>query len=279
MMTNGMIFDIAHGSFVDGPGIRTAVFFKGCNLKCRWCHNPESQSFLPQIMLYKNKCSGCGICKSVCPRSSEDCDLCGTCTQYCSTSAKKLCGKIWSADEVISEIEKDIPFYKSSGGGVTFSGGECMLQVDFLKSLLEKCRERGIHTAVDTAGNVPFEAFEQIITFTDVILYDVKCFTEKLHIEGTGVSNKRILDNLVRLSGCFAGDIIVRIPVIPGFNADTAEISKIAEFLSMINCKSIEFLPYHRLGESKYSALNLETDTYSLPSEEEMARIKKLFDK
>lgn len=179
----------------------------------------------------------------------------------------------------MSEIEKDVQFYESSGGGVTFSGGECMLQVNFLKSLLEKCRDRGIHTAVDTAGNVPFEAFEQIMPYTDTFLYDVKCFTEKLHTEGTGVSNKRILDNLVKLSECFSGDIIVRVPVIPGFNADTAEMSKIAEFLSIINYKSIELLPYHRLGENKYSALNMAADIYSVPSDKEIKETEKLFKK
>ena len=278
-MNKGMIFDIAHGSFVDGPGVRTTVFFKGCNLKCRWCHNPESQSPIPQMMFYKNKCSGCGICKDACPNHSEACDLCGICTKYCSTSARKLCGRMWTVDEVMAEIEKDMPFYESSCGGVTFSGGECMLQADFLKSLLENCCNRGIHTAVDTAGNVPFEAFEQIMPFTDTILYDVKCYTEGLHIEGTGVSNKRILENLQTLSKRFDGDIIIRIPIIPGYNTNESELMKLAEYLKSINCKSIELLPYHRMGESKYSALEMETDIFSVPSAEEMENIEKLFKK
>lgn len=278
-MDEGMIFDIAHGSFVDGPGVRTTVFFKGCNLKCLWCHNPESQSPIPQMMFYKNKCTGCGICKSVCPKPSEACDLCGICAKYCPSSAKKVCGRLWTADEVMTEIEKDKAFYKNSGGGVTFSGGECMLQVDFLKSLLVKCRDIGIHTAVDTAGNVPFEAFEQIMPYTDAFLYDVKCYSEELHKKGTGVSNKRIFENLMALSERFGGDIIVRIPIIPGYNTDTSELTKMADFLRTVKYKSIDLLPYHRLGENKYSAINRKADVYSVPSNQEMEKAEKLFKK
>lgn len=278
-MDEGMIFDIAHGSFVDGPGVRTTVFFKGCNLKCLWCHNPESQGPIPQMMFYKNKCTGCGICKSVCPKPSEACDLCGICAKYCPSSAKKVCGRLWTADEVMAEIEKDKTFYESSDGGVTFSGGECMLQVDFLKSLLEKCKNNGIHTAVDTAGNVPFEAFEQIMPYTDAFLYDVKCYSEELHKKGTGVSNKRIFENLMALSEHFDGDIIVRIPIIPGYNTDASELTKMADFLRTVKYKSIDLLPYHRLGENKYSAINRKADVYSVPSNQEMENIEKLFKK
>jgi len=276
-MEQGMIFDIAHSSFVDGPGVRTTVFFKGCNLKCRWCHNPESQSMSPQMLFYQNKCTGCGTCKAVCPHALTQCDLCGTCSKYCPVSARKVCGQLLLADAVMEEILADEMFYQVSGGGVTFSGGECMLQIPFLKTLLQKCRAAGIQTAVDTAGNVPWEAFEEILPYTDLFLYDVKCFTEDLHKEGTGVSNKRILSNLEKLSKCFSGQILIRIPVIPGFNADKAEMAKIAAFLKQIHCTDVELLPYHKLGENKYAAISQTTTVYAIPSREEMDSLKQLF--
>ena len=276
-MEQGMIFDIAHSSFVDGPGIRTTVFFKGCNLKCLWCHNPESQSALPQMLYYQNKCTGCGTCKNVCPNQLRSCDLCGTCTNYCPTGARKLCGRSYRADEIMQEILSDEMFYQMSGGGVTFSGGECMLQAAFLETLLRKCRKAGIHTAVDTAGNVPFESFEKIMPYTDLFLYDVKCFTDELHRKGTGVSNQRILANLKKLSDTFSGDIIIRIPIIPGFNTDPDELQKMASFLRGIKCRQIEPLPYHKLGENKYAAIGKEGTVYQVPSKEEMEQIHLLF--
>ena len=152
-----MIFDIQRNSFVDGPGIRTTVFFKGCNLKCKWCHNPESQSAKRQMMFYADKCTGCGKCKEVCPNGLKSCGFCGKCELYCPNDARKICGREYTVDEVFAEIVKDKSFYDNSGGGATFSGGECMLQPDFLCEILKKCKENGIHTAVDTAGNVPWE--------------------------------------------------------------------------------------------------------------------------
>ena len=155
-MPKAMIFDIQRNSFVDGPGIRTTVFFKGCNLRCKWCHNPESQSFEKQMLFYKDKCTGCGKCREVCPNHLQSCDFCGKCELYCPAEARKICGREYTSDEVLAEVIKDKAFYDNSGGGVTFSGGECMLQLDFLREILEKCKSAGIHTAVDTAGNVPW---------------------------------------------------------------------------------------------------------------------------
>lgn len=276
-MEKGVLFDIVHGSFSDGPGVRTVIFFKGCNLRCKWCHNPESQNSAREIMFYKNRCTNCGICKSVCPKQSEVCDLCGVCVDHCPSSAKKICGKIWNIEEVMSKIQKDVMFYQTSNGGVTFSGGECMLQMDFLSALLMRCRELGIHTAVDTAGNVEWESFEKILPYTNVFLYDIKCFTDKLHREGTGVSNKRILRNLEMLSKCFDGEIVIRIPIIPGYNTDTEELKKMSEFLKTIKYKEIELLPYHKLGENKYLALKKDATIYDVPSQEKMREIEKLF--
>lgn len=276
-MLTATIFDIQRNSYVDGPGIRTTVFFKGCNLRCAWCHNPESQSPKPQMMFYKNKCTGCGKCKEKCPNNLESCELCGKCTLYCPHDARELCGKEYTVDEVMREILKDKVFYENSGGGVTFSGGECMLQIDFLEEILKACKENGIHTAVDTAGHVPFEYFERILSYTALFLYDVKCFTEQLHIEGTGISNKRILENLTRLSRETSVDIIVRIPLIPTFNDDINELQKIASFLHPLRIRNVELLPYHPMGEHKYEALGCACIHYKIPDKQAVESYKVFF--
>ncbi len=265
----GLIFDIERNSFVDGPGIRTTVFFKGCNLKCVWCHNPESQDFKPQMMFYKDKCKGCGKCKEICP-SPNRCTLCGKCTIYCPVDARKVCGREYTVDEVFAEVIKDKAYYDNSGGGVTFSGGECILQTDFLLDILKKCKDNGIHTAVDTAGNLPFERFEKILPYTDLFLYDIKLFNSLLHKEYTGSDNALILDNLKKLFDSKA-KIIVRIPVITGVNDNKEEIKKIKEFvMSCGKPEKIELLPYHRMGENKYGALGRECVRFSAPSNEIM---------
>lgn len=273
------IFDIQRNSFVDGPGIRTTVFLKGCNLRCKWCHNPESQLPERQMMIYKDKCTGCGKCREVCPTGGENCVFCGKCELYCPSDARKICGKEYTSDEVLSEVIKDLTFYRNSGGGVTFSGGECMLQIDFLAEILKKCKANDIHTAVDTAGNVPWEYFEKILPYTDLFLYDVKCFSDELHIEGTGVSNKRIKENLKKLSAEFNGDIIIRIPLIPGYNDDISELQKTADFLSGISAVKTELLPYHAMGEHKYDALGMDCTKYTAPTSDETAELKKLFER
>ncbi len=271
-----MIFDITRNSFVDGPGIRTTVFFKGCNLNCAWCHNPESKKFEKQMMFYANKCTGCGKCKEVCPYHLEQCDFCGKCEMYCPNDARKICGKEMTASEVLKEVVKDKAFYDASGGGVTFSGGECMLQIDFLGNILKLCKESGIHTAVDTAGNVSWGHFEKIMPYTDLFLYDVKCAAEETHKEWTGVSNTLILENLRRLSNIFAGYIIIRIPVIGGVNDDEHEIRKIATALKDIHYQSVELLPYHKMGDHKYEALGEEAERFFVPDSEKMEKFKQI---
>lgn len=264
------IFDIQRNSFVDGPGIRTTVFFKGCNLRCKWCHNPESQNLKKEIMFYKNKCTGCGRCKDL---TCENEDF------ICYNDAKEICGKEYTEDEVLKVVLKDRPFYETSGGGVTFSGGECMLHIDFLCEILKRCKENGIHTAVDTAGNVPWEYFEKVLPYTDLFLYDVKCIDEELHIKGTGVSNKCILENLEKLSEKFHGDIIIRIPLIAGFNDDISQMQIISDFLKKIKIKSVEILPYHKMGEHKYNALGMRAETFLVPTKEQTEEFKKLLGK
>lgn len=272
---DGIIFDIEHDSFVDGPGIRTTIFFKGCNLKCAWCHNPESQSSETQLLFYKDRCTGCGKCAEVCPHGLRECTFCGKCELYCPVSARKVCGRRSSTEEVIKEVEKDISFYEFSGGGVTFSGGECMLQIDFLQELLQKCKAKGIHTAVDTAGNVSWKNFEKILPFTDLFLYDLKCYSEELHKKGTEVSNQLILENLKHLSG--QSEIIIRIPIIPGFNTDIAELKRMADFLKTLELRDVELLPYHRMGQNKYNALGRKCPVFSEPSSDEMEKYKAIF--
>ncbi len=272
-----IIFDIVRNSTVDGPGIRTTVFFKGCNIDCKWCHNPEGKQKNPQLMFYADKCKGCRKCRSVCPNQLKSCELCGKCEQYCASEARKLCGKEYTTEQVLDEIKKDIVFYEISNGGVTFSGGECMLSVDFLTELLRECKTNGISTAVDTAGNVPWESFVKVMPYTDLMLYDIKCYSDDLHIKGTGVSNRLILENLKRLSESFNGEIIVRIPVIGMFNDSEQEMQKIAEFLKPLRIKSVELLPYHTLGESKSRAIGQSVYKFSVPEKEKMTKLKKLF--
>lgn len=266
-MNKAIIFDIQRNSFVDGPGIRTTVFFKGCNLKCTWCHNPEGQRPEKEILFYRNKCTGCGKCKGL---TAEDNDF------ICHYGAKEICGKEYTADEILSEIAKDKRFYLASGGGVTFSGGECMLQVDFLAEILKKCRQNGIHTAVDTAGNVPFESFEKIIPYADMFLYDIKSADDGIHRKYTGVSNKLILENLAKLLELKVC-VWVRIPVIPSVNDTEKEMCKIKAFFEQNGYpEKIEFLPYHAMGEYKYEALGRKTEIFAAPDKENLIKLKNI---
>lgn len=274
--TTGMVFDIAHSSFVDGPGLRTTVFFKGCNLRCDWCHNPESQNHAPCKMFYADKCIGCGACKSVCP-SPKKCLLCGRCGDVCPTGAVSVCGKRRSVRDILSEVLRDRDFY-GLDGGVTFSGGECMLQIDFLETLLKACKERGLHTCVDTAGNVPFALFERVLPFTDLFLYDIKAVSPEKHLAWTGADNAQLLSNFKRLYA-LGVKILVRVPVIPERNGDMEEMRKIAEFLAGYPEVPVELLAYHRLGESKYAGLGLSSDghDFTVPDKAYMDKRKRLF--
>lgn len=277
-MKKALIFDIQRNSFVDGPGIRTAVFFKGCNLKCAWCHNPESQTFKAQMMFYEDKCTGCGKCKAICP-TPERCSLCGKCSLYCPVDARKVCGKEYTVDEVFAEVIKDKAFYDHSGGGVTFSGGECMLQIDFLLEILKKCKQNGIHTAVDTAGHIPFESFEKILPYTDLLLYDIKILDPDKHKQYVGAGNELILDNLKKLLEKQA-KIWIRIPVIPDVNDSIAEFQKNREFIDFYGTpEKVELLPYHAMGENKYHAIGATLQIFKTPNPEKMKQLKEIFDR
>ena len=284
MSLSATIFDIQRGSYVDGPGIRTTVFMKGCNLGCAWCHNPESQNAKPQRMFYKNKCVLCGKCVTVCPSGAltfdngpvpnpEKCTLCGKCALWCPADAISVCGKTMDTEAVFREVRKDKAFYETSGGGVTVSGGECMLYPDFVAELLDKCKKDGIGTAVDTAGNVPFGSLEKVIPFTDIFLYDIKCVTPEAHKKFTGVVNNRILDNY-KLLISLGKRVIVRVPMTTECSANDEEFPKIAAFLNEYKPEKVELLPYHALGENKYRAIGREPEIFHAPSKEDMERFK-----
>ena len=228
------------------------------------------------MMFYKDKCTGCGKCNEVCP-TPKNCTLCGKCSFYCPIDARKVCGKEYTVDEVFDEIIKDKAFYENSSGGVTFSGGECMLQMDFLIEILKKCKENGIHTAVDTAGHIPFESFEKILPYTDLFLYDIKMFDSQKHKKYTGVGNELILENLKKLFKSKA-KIWIRIPIISDINDSVEEMQKIKDFLDE-NGKpeKIELLPYHAMGENKYSAIGKEAQRFVPPDEEELKELKAIF--
>lgn len=277
-MITATIFDIQRNSFVDGPGIRTTVFFKGCNLRCAWCHNPESQNPKTELLFYKNKCTMCGKCKEKCENNLEFCTLCGKCALYCPHDAREICGREYTTQEVAKEILKDKIFYENSGGGVTFSGGECMLQIDFLEEILGECKTQGIHTAIDTAGHIPYSSFERILPYTDLFLYDIKCMDSETHKRYTGVSNELILANLARLLKSGA-PIWVRIPIINGVNDTIEEMLKIRSFFEENGFpERIELLPYHAMGEHKYGALGRECQSFCVPDEEKMKLFREVFD-
>lgn len=284
----GNIFDIQRYSSHDGPGIRSTVFFKGCGLCCKWCHNPESFSMSGNVLYTPASCIGCASCAEVCKTNSHkfipehifnrsECISCGTCTEVCPSKALEFMGHEYTLDEVWAAIERDIPFYTASGGGVTLSGGEVLLQADFARELLIRCKAAGLHTAVDTAGFVKWEAFEKVLPWADMFLYDIKAITPELHKAAVGQDNTLILENYIRLSETGAR-IWVRTPIVPGYTDSEAELIKIVEFLHEHEPECLDILRFHRMAESKYRALGMEyamKDTLP-PSTEDMEKYRLL---
>jgi len=274
-MLNGIVFDIKRYSIHDGPGIRTTIFLKGCPMRCWWCHNPESQEPQPQIIFRPNRCDLCQVCLEACSHSAlswsqtgpltdrEACERCGDCTRVCFPEARQLVGRTMSLVEVMAALERDVPFFDESGGGVTLSGGEPLFQKEFCLALLKACKKQDIHTVLDTCGFVSPQTLEQVAPLVDLFLYDLKLVDREKHLRYTGLSNERILANLQALSGQGA-NLLVRIPLIPGVNDDPDEIQQIGEFLRALPVSpQVELLAYHNIAEAKYSGLDM---AYALPA-------------
>lgn len=286
-MMKATIFEIKRFAVHDGDGIRTTVFFKGCPLKCLWCHNPEGISCKPQLSWLQSKCVSCGACAAACPQGAhkieqgihtldrDKCSACGNCENLCPAEALKVYGKQMTVAQLLPILLEDQDFYVQSGGGVTLSGGECLMQADFCAALLKELKAHNIHTAVDTCGFVPREAIQKVLPYTDVFLYDLKAMDEAVHIKCTGQSNRLILENLKYIDE--AGKAIeIRVPYVPSYNSGEAEQIK-AFAGSLKNLTKIKFLPYHNYAGSKYQALDMEnTLPQTLPSQEEMDRCAKL---
>ena len=265
MLLKGYVTNIARGSVHDGPGIRTVVYFKGCALRCRWCHNPETLSAKAEILYTETKCIHCGRCISVCPTCHtiredamvflrDNCKLCGKCVEVCPSGALTLCGKQMTIDEVMKEVRKDMAYYTQSGGGVTLSGGECMLQPDFCEALLAQCKEENIHTALETALFAPWKQIQKTVPFCDFYFADFKIADSERHRQYTGQDNALIYENLKKLVGCAPGKVTVRIPLIPGVNDGDGDIADFARKLLPIadSLAGVEVLRYNTLAESKY---------------------------
>ncbi len=269
----GFIFDIKHFAIHDGPGIRVNVFLKGCPLHCLWCHNPEGVSFKPELMLMPNRCARCGDCIRACRYGAlsqkaeglvvadrEKCVLCGDCVMACSRQAIEIAGREWSVEEVVAEVEKDRIFFEQSGGGVTLTGGEPMAQPQFVESLLEAFRQRGLHTALDTSGYGPEEILLRLTDMADLILFDLKIMDDKKHKEYTGVSNRFILSNLKALDN-LGKPVWIRWPLIPGVNDDEANLASMVDFLlGLKSVQMINVLPYHKGGVEKFRRLGREKE-------------------
>jgi pyruvate formate lyase activating enzyme len=264
---SGLLFDIMRYSLHDGPGIRTTVFFKGCPLSCWWCHNPEGQSPKPNLMFFANRCMNCGDCIEVCPHgailrlngvihTTAACHACGTCADTCPTGARKVAGRWMTVSETMRHIERDRIFWDESGGGVTFSGGEPLAQPRFLESLLDACREKRIHTVVETCGLAKKELVLDLSEKVDLFLFDLKILDPLKHQKYTGVRNDSILANLEALARR-KKPVVVRFPVIPEINDDSENIRQMVALLSRLHLWQIHLLPYHQTGTEKYKRLGL----------------------
>lgn len=258
---SALVFDIQRFSLHDGPGIRTLVFFKGCPLRCKWCQNPEGLFPYPEIAFYGQFCIGCRQCQEVCPEGAitfegeeriirDRCTRCGACAEVCYAEALRVAGKRYTPQELLEEALKDEPFYRTSGGGVTVSGGEPTMQPDMLQAFLRLCKEHGLHTAIETCGHTTWETLERMLPHLDLVLYDVKAVDGQLHEELTGQDNARILGNLRHLVD-HGIETVPRIPLIPTMNATDENLSETAAFLSDLGFTEVHLMPYHRLGESK----------------------------
>ncbi|MBR2928144.1 MAG: glycyl-radical enzyme activating protein [Oscillospiraceae bacterium] len=292
-MKTAVVTNIQRYSTHDGDGVRTTIFFKGCPLSCRWCHNPESQDFRKELFFYDNKCKNCGGCIPRCPSGANvleegklcfdrsKCTGCGNCTDWCIYEARELAGKDYTAEQLVKEAKKDRIFYEQSGGGVTLSGGEVMSQdIEILEPLCRGLHREGLSVFIDTCGFAPYEKYEKILPYVDTFLYDIKAMDSAVHKEWTGVDNALILENLKKLSAAGA-NIYIRIPTIGGVNANEGFMQQVIAFLTENNIHpaQVNLLPYHNYGRNKYASLAKEYDDASMqvPSDEQMEQFKNMF--
>ena len=273
-MTTGTIFNIQRFSTHDGPGIRTTVFLKGCPLQCVWCSNPESQEKNPQLMSRDIKCTACGKCMAVCPERAihfedgktarsidwELCTQCFQCIEVCLSNALTVIGEEVTVEHVLKVVERDAVFYKNSGGGVTFSGGECLGQPAFLESLMNGAREKGLHIALDTTGFIQPGVLENLIERTDLVLFDIKHLDAQRHRELTGVDNELILRNLRRVAA--SARTWIRIPLVSGINDSDDHIEQLSSLASELNVEKISFLPFHEGGVSKMAQIGMNRQPF-----------------
>jgi pyruvate formate lyase activating enzyme len=274
VLTTGIVFDIRRYAIHDGPGIRTTVFLKGCGLSCWWCHNPEGQAPGFEAVVRENRCIRCGACVDACEQGAVTwtdggpvtdravCTACGDCAAVCYADARERVGRAMTVDQVLVEVAKDVIFYERSGGGMTLSGGEPLLQRDFAAALLRGAKAHGFHTALDTCGLASWETFDAVRRDVDLFLYDVKLMDDARHRRFTGVSNERILANLRALSA-EGHRLVLRVPVIPGVNDDAENLGALAAFAAGLpHLAGVDLLPYHHLGADKYARLDR---AYPLP--------------
>jgi len=287
----GVITNIQVYSLHDGPGVRTMVFLKGCPLRCKWCCNPECIGQGLEIEFYRSKCIKCCACLKVCPKNAVNpdpelksgfkidknlCDECGDCVKACPAEALKWVGKVVTVNEVMEKVRKDKSFYLVSKGGLTISGGEPLYQLQFTCELLKCAHGENIDTAIETCGYAPWNHYEQILPYLDLILYDIKHMNPVRHKQMTGVSNRLILSNLKKLSSSGIS-IVIRLPLIPDFNLDGDNVEKTAEFLStMGNVLEVNLMPFHQLGKDKYQRLCRQYSLKELKTLESTAGVSKV---